>query len=137
MYCEFRSILGWLQSQIPSLEFEIINRIRVHLWLDLIEGIRNQISTDITLCVQLCECVFVCDFASAFAKYHNIISLTIGTIVVLGFINNLPKNNWSNIQIVFYKNIYKNIAIFNLLRRLVFVVVDFIFNWARYFCTYD
>ena len=29
--CEFRSVLGWLQSQIPSLEFEIINSIRVHL----------------------------------------------------------------------------------------------------------
>ena len=35
MYCEFRYILGWLQSQIPSLEFEIINSIRVNLWLDL------------------------------------------------------------------------------------------------------
>ena len=39
MYCEFRSILGWLQSQIPSLEFEIINIIKFHLWIDLIKGI--------------------------------------------------------------------------------------------------
>ena len=39
MDCEFRSIIGWLQSQIPSLELEIINSIRVHLWLDLIKGI--------------------------------------------------------------------------------------------------
>ena len=37
--CEFRSILGWLQIQIPSLEFEIINNIQVRLWLDLIKGI--------------------------------------------------------------------------------------------------
>ena len=35
MDCEFRSILGWLQSHIPSLEFEIINSIRVNLWLNL------------------------------------------------------------------------------------------------------
>ena len=45
MDCEFRSILGWLKIQIPSLEFEIINSIRFHLWLDLIKGIRNQIPT--------------------------------------------------------------------------------------------
>ena len=31
LYCEFRYILYWLQSQIPSLEFEIINSIRFHL----------------------------------------------------------------------------------------------------------
>ena len=39
MDCEFRSILGWLQSQITSLESEILNSIRFHLWLNLIKGI--------------------------------------------------------------------------------------------------
>ena len=29
---------------------------------------------------------------------------------------------------VFYKNIYKNVAIFNLVERLVFVTVDYIIN---------
>ena len=37
--CEFRYILGCLQIQIPSLEFEIIKSIWVHLWLYLINGI--------------------------------------------------------------------------------------------------
>ena len=36
---EFAFIIGWPQNQISSLEFEIINIIRVYLWLDLIKGI--------------------------------------------------------------------------------------------------
>ena len=37
--CKFRHILAWLQSQIPSLEFETINSIQVHLLLDSIKRI--------------------------------------------------------------------------------------------------
>ena len=37
--CEFTYILGWLQMQIQSLEFEIINSIWVHLQLDAIKGV--------------------------------------------------------------------------------------------------
>ena len=43
MDSEFISIIGWLQSQIPSLELEIINSIWVNLWPDLIKQILAEV----------------------------------------------------------------------------------------------
>ena len=41
MDCEFRYIIGWLKIQIPSLELEIINGIRIHLWINSIKVIMS------------------------------------------------------------------------------------------------